>query len=603
MEDEEYDTRYSLHFTFQGANQLELHGPEREYGHSMALLAFSMALGILYANSYGGSILAQAIDIGQEIRQNGVGETPCLTYDYRDKTFFLTCNFDWTKHYNENDYILLEANEIFDGNDFDISLADLANSWDGLFKITNFTTIVEGENAPIIRNLHILGGETSQDGGFIVQGFQNNFIVDSCSSSGIIEGWHGGGICGHECSGAILLINCWSTGAIKGNWAGGIAGRRFGYENGQVHVAHCWSEGGILGLGGGGICGIRAGENGGSVTITKSYSTGDIQQRWSGGICGSASAIYNGHVKISECYTLGEISGSESGGITGGGAGGNNGLVEIMNCYTRGDITGSDSAGGICGTQTGGVVVISHVYASGYISVLVPGAGGIIGKIQADAKEINITMSVYNTGPIIGLDSTGGNATQQSQNSADLNDINGTVYCSKTTNECWDTDTIWKAMPQDGFPILLLPSPTPTSTRTQTPTRTPSSTKTPTRTSTMTETQTATETHTPTTTRTRTSTNTQTPTGTPTRTQTLTNTQTPTRTPTQTRTPTPTSTQTPTATQTPTSSRTETRSATGTATKNPSSSSTPTNVFYTSSKPNRIQREILPVQRGRRYAV
>ena len=187
---------------------------------------------------------ANAADVGQEVRDNGVGETDCLKY--KDNIFFLTCNFTWTQYFSGNDYIMLQVNEIFDGDDYEIDLEGF-DSWEGLFQID---PKVDWDNAPVIKHVHVIGGTISFNGGFIVQGNQKNFIVDSCSSSGTIRGrthcddicTAGGGICGHECSGTILLINCWSTGLIHGINAGGITGRRFGYDGGQTNITNCWSE-------------------------------------------------------------------------------------------------------------------------------------------------------------------------------------------------------------------------------------------------------------------------------------------------------------------------------------------------------------------------
>ena len=425
---------------------------------------------------------ANAVDVGKEARENGEGRTECL--EYQNDTFTLTCNFTWDNHYDEDDYIFLQANEIFNGNDYVIDL-DGCDSWEGLFRINS---TIQWENAPIIKHLHVISGETSYDGGFIVQSDQKNFVVDSCSSSGTIDE-RGGGVCGHQCSGTILLSNCWSTGLIKGHNTGGITGRLFGFDQGKVNITNCWSEGVISGDNSGGICGSRVGENGGIVTITTSYSKGDVRGPTSGGICGAHAGENNAHVKISQCFTLGKISGDGSGGITGSRTGINDGLVEITNCYTRGDITGgrllSGSAGGICGTDTGqnnGVVHITNVYASGDIEN--NQRGGIIGHIHSSANEVNITMSVHNGEPMIGT----GSVPQASQNSNDLNSITGKVYCYKE-GICWDTTTVWKAT--DDLPMLLAeipPSmpPTPSAANKSTLPVAPTTTLSPTASSTQT---------------------------------------------------------------------------------------------------------------------
>ena len=268
-------------------------------------------------------VCVQASDIGHKIRQTGVAETNCLTYE--NATFDLSCNFDWNKNYTTDDYILLKAGERFSGNDYEIDLSELSDPWKGLFKIES---TVDWDYAPIIEHLHMIGGQTSANGGFIIYAKQNNFIVESCSSTGAIHGkcssedcQGGGGICGHQCSGTILLTHCWSIGTIGGGStnveAGGIAGSRLAFQGGSANITQCFSEGGISGMDTGGICGARTAMDGGSVTITKSFTKGIIQGKGSGGICGAVAAEHGGDIKLFQCYTLGDIIGEDSGGISG----------------------------------------------------------------------------------------------------------------------------------------------------------------------------------------------------------------------------------------------------------------------------------------------
>ena len=348
----------------------------------------------------------------------------------------------------------------------------------------------------MIRNVHMVGGETSKGGGFIVQSKQNHFIVESCSSTGVIGGDHrdpndgcsdgcrgGGGICGNECSGDIMIMNCWSSGEIQDR-AGGIAGRHIGINgNGStVTITRCHSTGDIVGEFSGGICGQRSGYDNGHVIITHSYSTGKIHGPGSGGICGIAAGV-TGNVTIEQCYSLGEISGPGSGGITGANTGRLNGHVSITNCYSHGNITGSDHAGGICGLNTGlssdGAVILTNVYASGDINC--SDAGGLIGSIHNSARRINITMSVYSgyTGNMIGLNDAADKSLTKERNSAHLGEIIGTVYCyNGHRQECWDNKTIWQAIDED-FPILQnMPTPYPAIPRSTSPSKTISSTPT-----------------------------------------------------------------------------------------------------------------------------
>ena len=479
----------------------------------------------------------------------------CLHYDFSDSTFSLSCSFNWTDYFDEAEYIRLYKNEIFEGNGYEIRLYDIAN-WEGLIKVENQFPNAPSSlaDAPVIRNVHVSGGETTIGGGFIVQSGQKHCIVNSCSSTGVIKGERSGGICGDKCSGHIRITNCSSSGDIVGGRAGGIAGDQFGSHDGRVTITHCHSTGniGFAGLWSGGICGNRAGDSHGHVTIIHSYSTGKIGHTGSGGICGASAGIRNGHVTIShcysigeiagplcggicglaagqhtgsvcikQCYSLGEISGSGSGGITGRDTARVHGYVSITNCYSRGHITGSQYAGGICGSRTGsvgGTVILANVYASGNIQH--QDACGLIGQIDGDAHQISITMSVYDgdSGDMVGDENSVDFINDK--NSGKLTDILGTVYCyiDQDNKGCWDYETTWRAV-EDDFPVLqgrvsfFTPSPTPSTSPSSSAmsTSTPSVTQTATNTRTVTPSPTSSNTETSTNTVTSSSTGTSTP--------------------------------------------------------------------------------------------
>ena len=403
-----------------------------------------------------------------------LSEFHCLHYDHDSSTFSMNCSFVWSD--DTSKCIVLHKHENFEGNGHSIDLNGVIN-WEGLFRIATSAGSRPSllDDAPVIHDVHTIGGETSSQGGFIIQAEQKHFVVRNCSSSGVIKGaaaGGGGGICGQQCSGEILITHCWSTGEI-GYSAGGIAGRELGID----------------------------GDNDSTVAISHCYSTGDLVGQNSGGICGRSTGYNNkGIIIIKQCYSLGKIGGLSGGGITGGLTADTNGHVSIMNCYSRGDITGSSFTGGICGRnagQNGGIVTLTNVYASGTIADNI--AGGLIGSIHSDVNQINITMSVYNgdTGDMI---RTGSNAAHRiDKNSGELRDITGTVYCytgdhsggnESTQKECWDSETIWEAVDGD-FPIFkadvqavtaTVPpssvSPTPKEMETQTPTSTSTGTNT-----------------------------------------------------------------------------------------------------------------------------
>ena len=169
---------------------------------------------------------------GQDRREDAInGTIQCIQYDELNSAFSMQCDIIWTASDNDlanDDYITLEANELFDGHDHHIDLDGILN-WHGAFEIDEGANSLD--DAPEIRNVHMLNGETSSNGGFLIQEEQANFIVDSCSSTGIIQGGTGGGG-GIRCSGAVRIKTCHSSGTINGQNAGGIAGGSFGLNSG-----------------------------------------------------------------------------------------------------------------------------------------------------------------------------------------------------------------------------------------------------------------------------------------------------------------------------------------------------------------------------------
>ena len=512
-----------------------------------------------------------------DIRDNDLASYPCLDYDDDHSLFNMKCSFSWN---DQAECIILRANETFEGNGHSVNLTGISN-WRGLFGIadsSNNRGPSSLKDAPVTKDVHTIGGKTSGGGGFIIQAGQKHFIVKHCSSSGPIQN---GGICGNGCSGDIFIGQCWSSGEIRGYGAGGIAGSQLGsdnHEHNTVTISHCYSTGSMVGAHTGGICGTRAGDLG-NITVKQSYSLGEIGGGGSGGITGAYTASRDGHVSIHDCYS-------------------------------RGNITRSSSAG-ICGSHTGwniGMVELTNVYASG--PILHTNAGGLIGHIHFDAKQVIITMSVYDAskGDIIGTNEAAENGIlTEIQNSGDLNDIIGTVYCYNEEH-CWDNSTVWQAV-ENGFPILLLPavpSPSPTSSASSTPNETPTSTPTSSHTkartpcasgsplSTVTSTSTPAASSTPSLTSSETGTLTSSVSPTPSPTGTLTSSMT----------PSPSPTETVTSTETVSPSRTGSNTMTPCAT--PSSTRTSTNTptqTPTASTSRELLFSQLPVQRPRRRVV
>lgn len=421
----------------------QLLGKSESQGHRMipncSLNLFCwMVISLLLCQSY-----SACIDIGRDL-----SHYPCLEFVAQHSLFTMSCSFAWT---NNTHCIVLQKNEVFEGNGNRIHLDEISN-WEGLFRIADsFDAGAPSslQDAPVIVGVHTVGGETSSKGGFIVQAFQKHFIVRNCSSSGVIQGLDqtdlslgGGGICGQACSGDILITHSWSAGEIRGHHSGGIAGKNFGFnaklEN-TITISHCYSLGDIVGLESGGIAGSGLGL--------------------------SATTI----VQIRQCYSIGEIRGIGSGGLSGSNTGSFSGHVSITDSYSRGNITGPTRAGGICGRSTStsyGSTVVNNVYASGRI--LQPEAGGIIGSIPDSASLVNITASVHSVGRMVGMNEATG-ITVEENNSGDLKTITDTVYCYDDHRLiCWDTQTIWQEVTGD-FPILQdMPTPFPSASSTLT---------------------------------------------------------------------------------------------------------------------------------------
>eukprot|EP01138_Halocafeteria_seosinensis_P004102 gb/GECG01004194.1/.p1 GENE.gb/GECG01004194.1/~~gb/GECG01004194.1/.p1 ORF type:complete len:650 (+),score=66.18 gb/GECG01004194.1/:1-1950(+) len=395
------------------------------------------------------------------------GNEPCFYFIPEHSVFRLNCStLEWRLHgYENSTHITLDVTEIFEGGGNTIDLTDI-NNFEGLFAISE--NVASFDKAPVIRNVHMRNGRTAEQGGFIVRSHQGYFIVDSCSSSGIINS-HGGGICGYRCGrddgDEIQITQSYSTGVIEGNWAGGITGRGVGYNGGTVRIAWCFSTGNIEGEWAGGICGDSAADTKGQLSITHSYSTGNMVGSYSGGIVGGRAGLKSGLVSIRECYTTGQIVADFSGGIAGGRTAGR-GEVYVADCYSTGDIRGMHS-GGIAGGMTGvtGNLRITNVYASGSINSAAY-AAGIVGSVISEVSKdggIQIEYSVYNANDSGDKAAMVGNAGQiintvnSTGTSGDINDIRGKLY-ELAGMGVWDA-SIWTLNGSAALPLLCFQLP------------------------------------------------------------------------------------------------------------------------------------------------
>ena len=229
-----------------------------------------------------GLIILHHVHGANERRQDIINDDVDVLSTITILTFSVLSVLGSSSDFTMGDVITLEKNETFDGNDSQIILN---STYAGLFQISEIGTKAPSslEDAPVIQCLHMIGGDTEGNGGFIIQEQQNHFIVDSCSSSGEIRGDRSGSICGSFCSGDILILNCWSSGDIIGEGAGGIAGNAIGAHCTITLTNSCHAPtGGITGEGAGGVCAQLAGAFG-YLLITHSCSTGKIDGEWSGG--------------------------------------------------------------------------------------------------------------------------------------------------------------------------------------------------------------------------------------------------------------------------------------------------------------------------------
>jgi hypothetical protein len=314
-------------------------------------------------------------------------------YDSATKTLKLKKSCKWTEIVSEYsgmalvDFISLYDGETLDGQGFTIDLESIT-SWYGLVS-TGIGT--DNDNRNTVKNLGILGGTTSQNGGFILRSNNRYCNIINCYSTGDIFKY-GGGICGAT-STYVSVTNCYSTGNI-GFYSGGICGTYLGTSrpDDTVLVKDCYSTG-TVGDYAGGIIAAYAGTNNGNVIVENCYSTGTIN-RFGGGILGFFAGN-KGSVIARNCYSTGDI-GQQGGGIFASYAG-NEGSAIARNCYSTGTIAGY--AGGILGSHaasTNGSASVENCYSTGTVGVY---GGGIFAHNPYSGASKDNTYSrtgIYN---------------------------------------------------------------------------------------------------------------------------------------------------------------------------------------------------------------
>jgi hypothetical protein len=180
---------------------------EREYTAKLAQWVVlplrrrsAATLGLLLLSLSGAVTTAEGANLRENITD---GNVECIHYNHERRLFRMTCDvLEW--RWDADTFLSLGANETFDGGSRGsredgkgiIDLTGIEN-FKGLFTVDE-NDVESFAEAPLVRNVHVLNGKTAIKGGFIFQRAQRYFVVDSCSSTGNIEGNAGGGICGHR---------------------------------------------------------------------------------------------------------------------------------------------------------------------------------------------------------------------------------------------------------------------------------------------------------------------------------------------------------------------------------------------------------------------
>lgn len=271
----------------------------------------------------------------------------------------LTRNINLSHYFKNNDtFIELKNNEIFDGQNYSINFGSLKIK--GLFSISK--KVKKTSNFPIIRNIRIYGGHLHNYSGFIIRSFQTNYILENCGVYSDNNSKHSGNIVGAYTGykGSCIIRNCFSKGYIGLENSGGIVGSYAGY-NGVCNVVNCYSTGDIYNSSGivasysgyMGVCNISfcfstglflsnncsgiSHTNTGSYgicNIKSCFSNSVINNDYCSGIVGNYSAV-NGKCNIDFCYHNNDNFAQTSSGIIGILYNNNEGSFNINNCFSN----------------------------------------------------------------------------------------------------------------------------------------------------------------------------------------------------------------------------------------------------------------------------
>ena len=178
-----------------------------------------------------------------------------------------------------NAYLVLNTYGAFYGQGYSITIQNVSNH-DGLFEL----------DGGKVMDVHVISSSSTiaSEAGWIARKQAYGFI-ESCSSDGAIPTKSGGIVGSNAATGSkkLEIKNCSSSGNISAD-AGGIVGEKAG-NNGIVVINSCHSSGLINGNKAGGITGSQTAINNGTVTIDDCYSIGNINGDYSNGIVGGYS--------------------------------------------------------------------------------------------------------------------------------------------------------------------------------------------------------------------------------------------------------------------------------------------------------------------------
>ena len=258
----------------------------------------------------------------------------------------LTKNINLNHYFKNNDtFIELKKNEIFDGQNYSINYGSYKVS--GLFSISN--DVKSDDMHPIIRNLDIHGGFLYNYSGFIIRKFQKNYILDNCCVHSDNNSKYSGNIVGAYTgyNGSCIIRNCNSTGYIGLQNSGGIVGSYAGYM-GICNIENCFSSG-------------------------KIYNSAGIVSTYAG---------YKGICNISHCFSIGSFTSNNCSGITHTNTG-SYGVCNIKACYSNSVIT-HNYCSGIVGNYSS-VKGICNIYSCYHNNDnLIETSSGIIGCIYGN---------------------------------------------------------------------------------------------------------------------------------------------------------------------------------------------------------------------------